>query len=132
MTRAVFQTFSEPFRPSASSLEDEEREKTPRPIRRKIDEPAFVPISGAGVAAHLPDQPRVIGCLAEIFSALYAEGRTADRETAAEILNRLEKANDIPSSELLRNEYKQILLEEYGNYIIGRVESCQGNQGGRP
>jgi hypothetical protein len=69
--------------------------------------------------------------MTEIFSALYSEGRTADRETAAELLNRLEKTNYIPSSELLRNEYKQILLEEYRNYIVGRVEFCQGNQDSR-
>jgi hypothetical protein len=70
--------------------------------------------------------------MTEIFSALYSEGRTADRETAAEILNRLEKTNYIPSSELLRNEYKQILLEEYRNYIVGRADTSRGNQGGRP
>jgi hypothetical protein len=65
--------------------------------------------------------------MTEIFSALYAEGRQADRETAAEIVNRLEKTNYIPSSELLRNEYKQILLEEYRNYIDSRTETGPGN-----
>lgn len=52
--------------------------------------------------------------LTEILAALHAEGRRADRETAEEIMTRLEAGkNHIPSSPLVRREYASALLDEY-------------------
>ena len=58
-------------------------------------------------------QVRVIG-LDEILAELYSEGRQANRETAEEIINRLEaQKNYIPSSDRTRKEYAYVLLKEY-------------------
>lgn len=59
----------------------------------------------------------------EIFAGLCAEGRAANRETADEIMNRLEaKENYIPSSESTRREYRNLLLKEYRGYISSRAD----------
>ena len=61
--------------------------------------------------------------LDEILDELCAEGRVADRETADEILKRLEeRKNYIPSSEITRREYRHLLLKEYREYLSGRSE----------
>ncbi len=63
-------------------------------------------------------QVRVNG-LNEILADLYSEGRQANKETAEEILDRLEKNNNyIPPS--ARREYKSVLLKEYRDYVAGR------------
>ncbi len=65
-------------------------------------------------------QIRVTG-LDEILANLYSEGRQPNRETAEEILNRLEKnGNYIPVS--ARWEYKGVLLKEYRQYIASRKD----------
>lgn len=59
--------------------------------------------------------------LNEIMSDLRSEGREANRETAEEIISRLEGLhNYIPSSEITRREYARLLLEEYREYIGNR------------
>jgi hypothetical protein len=61
---------------------------------------------------------RVTG-LDEILVNLYSEGRQPNKETAEEILDRLEKNNNyIPPS--ARLEYKSVLLREYMDYLAGR------------
>jgi len=61
---------------------------------------------------------RVTG-LDEILADLYSEGRQPNKETAEEILDRLEKNdNYIPPS--ARWEYKSVLLEEYRDYVADR------------
>jgi hypothetical protein len=63
-------------------------------------------------------QVRVTG-LNEILADLYSEGRQANRETAEEILDRLEKHNNyIPPS--ARWEYRSAVLKEYRDYGAGR------------
>jgi hypothetical protein len=63
-------------------------------------------------------QVRVNG-LNEILADLYFEGRQPNKETAEEILDRLEKnSNYIPPS--ARREYKSVLLKEYRDYVAGR------------
>jgi hypothetical protein len=58
---------------------------------------------------------RVMG-LDDILAGLYSEGRQPNRETAGEILDRLEKYNNyIPPS--ARREYKSVLLKEYRDYV---------------
>jgi len=58
-------------------------------------------------------QVRVIG-LDEILADLYSEGRQPNKETAEEIINRLEaKKNYIPSSDRTRKEFSYVLLKEY-------------------
>jgi len=65
-------------------------------------------------------QIRVIG-LDEIMAELYSEGRQPNKETAEEILGRLEKNNNyIPLS--ARQEYKSVLLKEYRDYISSRKD----------
>jgi hypothetical protein len=65
---------------------------------------------------------RVIG-LSEILADLYAEGRQANKETAEEIINRLEaKKNYIPSSDRTRNEFAYVLLKEYREYAKDRAD----------
>jgi hypothetical protein len=62
-------------------------------------------------------QIRVTG-LNEILADLYSEGRQANKETAEEILDKLEKNNNyIPPS--ARREYKSVLLKEYRGYVEG-------------
>ena len=61
---------------------------------------------------------RFIG-LDEILADIYSEGRQPNKETAEEILDRLEKNNNyIPPS--ARLEYKSVLLREYRDYLAGR------------
>ena len=61
-------------------------------------------------------QVRVIG-LDEILADLYSEGRQANKETAEEIIKRLEaQKNYIPSSDLTRREFAYVLLKEYKEY----------------
>ncbi len=66
---------------------------------------------------------RIIG-LDEILADLYSEGRQPNKETAEEILDRLEKSNNyIPAS--ARREYKSVLLKEYRDYVSGRKNKAQ-------
>jgi hypothetical protein len=67
-----------------------------------------------------PDDTRVrVNGLNEILADLYSEGRQANKETAEEILDRLEKNNNyIPPS--ARREYKSVLLKEYRDYVAVR------------
>lgn len=67
-----------------------------------------------------PDKTQVrVNGLNEILADLYSEGRQPNKETAEEILDRLEKNNNyIPPS--ARREYKSILLKEYRDYVAGR------------
>ena len=61
---------------------------------------------------------RFIG-LDEILADLYSEGKQPNKETAEEILDRLEKNhNYIPPS--ARWEYKNVLLKEYSDYVAER------------
>jgi hypothetical protein len=63
-------------------------------------------------------QIRVTG-LNEILADICSEGRQANRETAEEIIKRLEKNNNyIPPS--ARWEYKSALLKEYRDYLAGQ------------
>ncbi len=63
----------------------------------------------------------VIG-LDEILAEICSEGRLANRETADEIMKRLEdRRNYIPSSEITRREYRHILLEEYREHLSSRA-----------
>jgi HEPN domain-containing protein len=64
-----------------------------------------------------PDKTRVrVNGLDEILADLYSEGRKPNKETAEEILDRLEKSNHyIPPS--ARREYKSVLLKEYRDYV---------------
>jgi hypothetical protein len=63
---------------------------------------------------------KIIG-LDEIMAELYSEGRQPNKETAEELLDRLEKNNNyIPSS--ARREYKSVLLKEYRDYISSRKD----------
>jgi hypothetical protein len=60
--------------------------------------------------------------LDEVMAELYSEGQQANKETAEEIIKRLEAhQNFIPSSDLIRREYAYILLKEYEEYIKNRV-----------
>jgi hypothetical protein len=67
-----------------------------------------------------PDQTQVrVNCLNDILAELYSEGRQPNKETAEEILERLEKHNNyIPAS--ARREYKSVLLREYRDYVADR------------
>jgi hypothetical protein len=54
---------------------------------------------------------------------IYSEGRRADRETAEEIIRRLEALNNyIPSSDRVRKEFAHVLLKEYREYLQSRKE----------
>ncbi len=67
-----------------------------------------------------PDKTQVrMNYLDEVLSELYSEGREPNKETAEEILDRLEKHNNyIPSS--ARREYRSVLLREYRDYVASR------------
>ena len=68
-------------------------------------------------------QVRVHG-LNETMADLYSEGRQADKEAAEEIIKRLEALNNyIPSSDRIRKEYTCVLLEEYIEYVKGRLRA---------
>ena len=59
--------------------------------------------------------------LVEILAELYFEGRQANKETAEEIIKKLEvQKNYIPPSDLTRREYRYILLKEYREYVKDR------------
>ena len=61
---------------------------------------------------------RVTG-LHEILADLYSQGRQPNKETAEEILDRLEKSNNyIPAS--ARREYKSVHFKEYRDYVADR------------
>jgi hypothetical protein len=62
--------------------------------------------------------------LDEIIAALHSEGKQANKETAEEIIKRLEAQNNfIPSSELVRREYAYLLLKEYDEYVESRTDN---------
>jgi hypothetical protein len=67
-----------------------------------------------------PDGVKIrVNGLGEIMAELYSEGRQPNKETAEEILDRLEKNNNyIPPS--ARREYKSVLLKEYRDYVASR------------
>jgi hypothetical protein len=67
-----------------------------------------------------PDDTQIrVNGLNEILADLYSEGRQPNKETAEEILDRLEKNNNyIPPS--ARREYKSVLLKEYRDYVAVR------------
>jgi hypothetical protein len=55
------------------------------------------------------------------MTELYSEGRQPNRETAEEIINRLEaNKNYIPSSDRTRKEFANVLLKEYRKYLESR------------
>ena len=59
--------------------------------------------------------------LVEILAELHFAGRQANKETAEEIIERLEaQKNYIPSSDLTRREYRHLLLKEYREYVASR------------
>ena len=61
---------------------------------------------------------------------IYSEGRQADRETAEEIIKRLEALNNyIPSSDRIRKEFAHVLLKEYQEYLENRkeIKPCRHN-----
>jgi hypothetical protein len=67
-------------------------------------------------------QVRLIG-LNQILAELYYEGRPVSRKTGEEIVDRLEAGkNYIPSSELIRREYRHLLLKEYKEYVSSRAD----------
>ena len=77
-----------------------------------------------------PDDTQVrINGLNETMASLYSEGRQANKETAKEIIKRLEALNNyVPSSDSTRKEYAYVLLKEYREY----VESRTGNSPKQP
>jgi len=70
-----------------------------------------------------PDDTRIrVNGLAEILVELYSEGRQANKETAEEIIKRLEAMkNYIPASEVTRREFAYLLLKEYKEYVESRT-----------
>ena len=72
---------------------------------------------------------RIIG-LDEIMAELYSEGRQPNKETAEEILDRLEKNNNyIPPS--ARQEYRSIMLKEYRDYVAGQKDKTPSKGGAK-
>ena len=68
-------------------------------------------------------QVAIIG-LDEILADLYSEGREANKETAKEIIKRLEaQKNYIPSSDRVRKEFAYVLLKEYKEYVESRTDN---------
>ena len=68
-------------------------------------------------------QIAVIG-LEEILARLYSENKPVKKETAEEIIDRLEaQKNYIPSSDLTRREYAYVLLKEYREYVESRCDN---------
>ena len=69
-----------------------------------------------------PDDIKIrVNGLDEILADLYSEDRQANKETAEEIIDRLEgKKNYIPSSDRTRKEYAYVLLKEYRKYVESR------------
>ncbi len=70
-----------------------------------------------------PDDTQVnVTGLNETMVALYSEGRQANKETAEEIIKRLEALNNyVPSSDRTRKEYAYVLLKEYREYVESRA-----------
>lgn len=59
-----------------------------------------------------------ISNLHEIMAELYSVGKKANKETADEIIAGLEAmGNYIPTSEVVRRDYRHILLKEYEEFI---------------
>jgi hypothetical protein len=57
------------------------------------------------------------------MAEFYSEGRQPNKETAEEIINRLEaKKNYIPSPDRTRKEFSYVLLKEYRKYVAGRKD----------
>jgi len=55
---------------------------------------------------------------------LFSEGRQPNKETAEEIVDRLEKNNNyIPPS--ARWEYKSVLLKEFRDYVANRKDKTK-------
>jgi hypothetical protein len=71
-----------------------------------------------------PDGTKIrVNGLNEIFADLYSEGRQANKETAEEIINRLEaQGNFIPSSDRTRREYAYVLIKEYRKYVADQKD----------
>jgi len=69
-----------------------------------------------------PDHTQVrVNCLDEVLAEVYSEGKEPNKETAEEVLDRLEKHNNyIPPS--ARWEYKSVLLKEYRDYVADRKD----------
>ncbi len=69
-----------------------------------------------------PDKTQVrVNCLDEVLAEVYSESREPNKETAEEILDRLEKHNNyIPHS--ARREYRSVLLKEYRDYVGARKD----------
>jgi len=69
-----------------------------------------------------PDKTQVrVNCLDEVLAEVYSEGKEPNKETAEEVLDRLEKHNNyIPPS--ARWEYKNVLLKEYRDYVADRKD----------
>lgn len=56
--------------------------------------------------------------LNETMADLFSEGREANHDSAEEIIRRLEALhNYVPSSEITRREYINVLLKQYREYI---------------
>ena len=71
-------------------------------------------------------QVRITG-LNEVLADVCSEGRQVNRETAEEIINRLEtRKNFIPSSDRTRKEYAHVLLKEYREYAESRTGHHSG------
>jgi len=72
-----------------------------------------------------PDKTQVrVNCLDEVLAEFYSEGRQPNKETAEELLARLEKHNNyIPLS--ARREYKSVLLKEYREYVAERKSKAR-------
>jgi len=69
-----------------------------------------------------PDKTQVrVNCLDEVLAEVHSEGKEPNKETAEEILDRLEKHNNyIPPS--ARWEYKSVLLRECRDYVADRKD----------
>ena len=72
--------------------------------------------------------------LHEIMAELYSVGKTANRQTADEIIAGLEAmGNYIPTSEVIRRDYRNVLLKEYEEFIeIHDREKCNKTPPGAP
>lgn len=56
--------------------------------------------------------------LHEILAELYSVGKKANRQTADEIIAGLEAmGNYVPASEVIRRDYRNVLLKEYEEFI---------------
>ena len=73
----------------------------------------------------------VVG-LEDVLAGVYSEGRQVSAETAEEIVSRLAVKNYIPSSDVARKEYAELLLKEYGRYCQYVCEMQPGGIDPRP